>query len=233
MTRPVRVQPVGCGCSDTSCEYSRWHDGYEIGVLTQCPPCTDSSGKGIERFELLFEGDVPACPNCSCGPWVGLASVTVNPDGSIKQMDNCSCRRLVIAFNQFSWQCTGSSPSIEGFFPASLNADGTDQQVVVTGANFRCGVNASFGPNTTTKQVLLKDSETLQATVNVVSGATSDPKQNLVTVMNMDGTSGVSTSPIVFPSTSTTPGPPLKTGNVISPAKTANAKKPVKTHVDS
>jgi hypothetical protein len=233
MTRPVRVQPVGCGCSDTSCEYSRWHDGYEIGVLTQCPPCTDSSGKGLQRFELLAEGDVPACPDCSCGPWVGLASVTVNPDGSIKQIDNCSCRRLVVAFNQFSWQCTGSSPSVAGFFPTSINADGTDQQVVVTGANLRCGVSATFGPNTTTKQVLLKDSETLQATVNVVSGATSDPKQNLVTVTNMDGTSGVSTSPIVFPSTAATLGPPLKTGNVISPTKTANAKKPVKTHVDS
>src|SRR5262245_17469480 len=25
MTRPVRVQPIGCGCDDTSCECSRWH----------------------------------------------------------------------------------------------------------------------------------------------------------------------------------------------------------------
>ncbi|MGB9180943.1 MAG: hypothetical protein WCB68_17050 [Pyrinomonadaceae bacterium] len=37
MTRPVRVQPIGCGCDDTQCEYSRWRDGYEIGILSECP----------------------------------------------------------------------------------------------------------------------------------------------------------------------------------------------------
>lgn len=37
MTRPVRVQPVGCGCDDNQCEYSRWRDGYEIGILSECP----------------------------------------------------------------------------------------------------------------------------------------------------------------------------------------------------
>ena len=39
MMRPVRVQPVGCGCDDASCEYSRLQDGYTIGVLTSCPVC--------------------------------------------------------------------------------------------------------------------------------------------------------------------------------------------------
>ena len=29
----------GCGCNDSSCEYSRWHDGYQIGVLDSCPDC--------------------------------------------------------------------------------------------------------------------------------------------------------------------------------------------------
>ena len=37
MTRPVRVQPHGCGCDDLRCESSRWRDGYDIGVLTKCP----------------------------------------------------------------------------------------------------------------------------------------------------------------------------------------------------
>jgi hypothetical protein len=37
MTRPVRVQPIGCGCDDNQCEYSRWRDGYEIGILSECP----------------------------------------------------------------------------------------------------------------------------------------------------------------------------------------------------
>ena len=232
MTRPVRVQPVGCGCSDTSCEYSRWHDGYEIGVLTQCPPCTDSSNKptagyddkGNAQFELLASGDVPACPDCACGPWVGLASVTVNQDGSIKQIDNCSCRRLVLSYSQFWWQCTGSAPSVAGFSPTSLNADGTDQQVIVNGANFRCGLTASFGPNTTTAKLNLRDSETLQATVNVASGAKSDPNLNVITVTNMDTTSGASTSPITFPASSSGSG-----GSSPSPApKKMMPKKPAK-----
>jgi hypothetical protein len=202
MTRPVRVQPVGCGCSDTSCEYSRWHDGYEIGVLQQCPPCTDSANKptagygshGKPDFELLAQGDIPDCPDCHCGPWVGLASVTVNPDGSIKQIDNCSCRRLVLSFSQFWWICAGSPPSITGINPSSLHADGTDQTVTVTGQNFRCGVSTSFGPNVTLKQLQLKDSQTLMVTVNIPAGTPAGT--NDVTVNNMDGTQGTLASAI-------------------------------------
>ena len=36
-SRPVRVQPAGCGCDDTQCEYSRCRDGYEVCVVTDCP----------------------------------------------------------------------------------------------------------------------------------------------------------------------------------------------------
>jgi hypothetical protein len=35
--RPVRVHPIGCGCGGDDCEYSRWRDGYEIGLLPECP----------------------------------------------------------------------------------------------------------------------------------------------------------------------------------------------------
>src|SRR5436305_6834600 len=37
LSRPVRVQPGGCGCGDTQCEYSRVCDGYEFGVIMTCP----------------------------------------------------------------------------------------------------------------------------------------------------------------------------------------------------
>ena len=113
MTRPVRVQPVGCGCSDSSCEYSRWHDGYQIGVLDQCPDCniTDANTPG-PAFINLVKGDTPPCPPCDCGPWVGLAAVTVDPDGTIAQIDNCSCRRLVLSFSTFWWKCTGTLSGI-------------------------------------------------------------------------------------------------------------------------
>lgn len=231
MTRPVRVQPVGCGCNDNSCEYSRWHDGYEIGVLQQCPPCTDTANKptvgynsdGNPDFELLAQGDVPDCPDCHCGPWVGLASVTINPDGSIQQIDNCSCRRLVLSFAQFWWMCQGSSPVItnpSANNQANVTADGNDAQVTVTGKNFRCGITADC-QTVTVKQVQLQDSQTLQLTVNAPVGTT--PGVNNLTVRNMDGTNTTSGEAVnvVAP-----PSPPLSGG---APAKKTLSKKSGKT----
>lgn len=202
MTRPVRVQPVGCGCNDSSCEYSRWHDGYEIGVMQQCPPCSDGKplaghdDGGNVNLELLAQGDIPGCPNCQCGPWVGLASVTVNPDGSIKQIDNCSCRRLVLSYSQFWWTCSASSPIVKTVSPGSLNADGTDQQVTITGQNFRCGVQVSLGSSITVKGVNLRDSENLIVTANVAQGTPTGTSD--VTVTNIDGTSGTLSGGISF-----------------------------------
>src|ERR1700730_2758545 len=115
MTRPVRVQPVGCGCDDSSCEYSRWHDGYEIGVLQHCPPChqIDHSHPAPTFNYLITRKDIPECPDCSCGPWVGLAAVTPNADGSIAKIDNCSCRRLVLSFSNF-WRNCADTLNIAG-----------------------------------------------------------------------------------------------------------------------
>jgi hypothetical protein len=51
--RPVRVQPAGCGCDDSQCEYSRWCDGYEICVLTKCPEshCRTAEGTAPSKSE--------------------------------------------------------------------------------------------------------------------------------------------------------------------------------------
>src|ERR1700680_3957661 len=55
MCRQVRVKPTGCGWDDSQCEDSRWHDGFEIGVLTQLPailqtpPSFDNPLKGAAR----------------------------------------------------------------------------------------------------------------------------------------------------------------------------------------
>lgn len=105
LTRPVRVQPVGCGC-ETQCEYSRCRDGYEICILDECPenhrdPLPDVS------HEALFGGPNPPCPECPADPWVVLAEVEVNEDGTIQRIDNCSCRRVVISFANKWWHCQG------------------------------------------------------------------------------------------------------------------------------
>ena len=41
-TRPVRVHPLGCGCDDTACEYSRIRDSFDITCLPELPPSHNS-----------------------------------------------------------------------------------------------------------------------------------------------------------------------------------------------
>jgi hypothetical protein len=104
-SRPVRVQPAGCGCDETQCEYSRCRDGYEICVLTDCPP----SHANPPALDNLFQGPLPDCPDCPADPWVVLARVEIGADGTITVIDNCSCRRLVVSFGNLWWRCTGDA----------------------------------------------------------------------------------------------------------------------------
>jgi hypothetical protein len=199
MTRPVRVQPVGCGCSDTSCEYSRWRDGYEIGVLTECPPCTGSTNMptvgynsdGSPELNLLAEGEIPDCPDCQCGPWAGLAAVTVDADGTVKQIDNCSCRRLVLSFSQFWWMCACAAPTITAANPSTVNADGNDVDIVVTGQNFRCGVTFAADP-LLIKNTTWQDAKTAKLTINAPLGTPA--KQYDLTATNLNGTHATKTA---------------------------------------
>lgn len=101
-SRPVRVQPAGCGCNDTNCEFSRWRDGYEICVLDHCPG-TDAKPPDLTKFEHP-EG-IPDCPACPTSPWVGLAQVTSDAKGNITKIDNCFCRRMAVSLAPYWWQC--------------------------------------------------------------------------------------------------------------------------------
>jgi len=100
-TRPVRVQPIGCGCDDTRCENSRWRDGYEIKILDYCPD-THTDPPDLDN---VGHGQIPECPPCSPDDaWVVLAKVNVADDGTV-QIDNCQCRRLVVSLQSFWWEC--------------------------------------------------------------------------------------------------------------------------------
>jgi hypothetical protein len=108
MARLVRAQPAGCGCDETPCEYSRWQDGYEVGILTECPP-GHQKGKSYGKHhwadcppeieEKGREEDCrwPACPPCPDSPWVVLAKIDLAEGGYIRRasIDNCYCRRVV------------------------------------------------------------------------------------------------------------------------------------------
>lgn len=202
MTRPVRVQPVGCGCDNTNCEYSRWHDGYEIGVLQTCPSC-NACDQGVlppPGANTLATGDIPACPDCSCGPWVCLAQVTLSSDGSgtIQQIDNCSCRRIVLSLCKFWWQST-SALTVTGVTdakgnpaPVQVTADGQTQvSLRVNGTNLETGpgVTYSFGSGITVS--VAGQTSTLQTglssvSLTVTAQTTANPGTYNLTVKNAD-----------------------------------------------
>lgn len=168
MTRPVRVQPVGCGCDETQCEYSRWCDGYEICVLTECPkshqriphktPAYEpwAGGKvelgspeihGGERlpFKIPLGGAIPECPPCPPEPWVVLAEVEIDENGIIKRIDNCSCRRMVISFGHFWWRCRTDLPEVREVNPAEVSPGQKNVLLTVSGRYFEEGLQVELG----------------------------------------------------------------------------------------
>jgi len=193
MTRPVRVMPAGCGCNDTSCEYSRWQDGYEIGVLTECPSCNDGpptvgmNTDGV-KLDLIPQGDVPGCPDCSCGPWVGLAEIAFDANGTITKINNSSCRRMVMSFSQFWWSNQGPKPTIKQLVSPTITAGTSGVAMTLTGTNFRCGATAKFdNPNFSVASAYVKDPQTMALMVNVSSDAKSADASPNIAVMNLDG----------------------------------------------
>jgi hypothetical protein len=100
--RPVRVQPTGCGCDDTRCEYSRLRDGYEIGVLTSRPDSCDA----MPVVEVDFMNrPLPTCPTRPDDLWVVLAEVELGDNGDITKITNCGCRRMVFSAAELWWKC--------------------------------------------------------------------------------------------------------------------------------
>lgn len=89
--RPVRVQPSGCGCDESDCEYSIWKDGFEICMLPECPPSHQVEPEQQDASSLAMPVD---CLSWTEDSWVVLAQVDLGPDG-ITAIDNASCRRIV------------------------------------------------------------------------------------------------------------------------------------------
>ena len=75
--RPVRVAPIGCGCDDADCEYSRIQDGYEFTCLTELPRTHVRLPVDCDR--LCDPDIILPCPECPDDPWVVLATVKL-PD---------------------------------------------------------------------------------------------------------------------------------------------------------
>lgn len=241
MMRPVRVQTVGCGCNGNTCEYSRWHDGYQIGVLTSPPACQCGSTGAVPNLQELLVAAIPTCPDCSCGPWVCLAAVTVSGDGSgtIQEIDNQSCRRMALSFSGFCWipqsATLGSSVSVTGA-PVAVT-QGTPASITVTDSNDHLEVGPdvtySFGPGVTvtvtspTPTAQLQDDQPSVTLSVTASNSVTGPRP--LTIINADCSTYV-VSPAIQVSTATTPSAPSNLAasqgaSSASPAKASPASK--------
>ena len=181
MTRPVRVQPIGCGCDDNTCECSRWHDGYQIGIsvapdANQKTPTTDN----------LFKGDVPSCPDCPPQPWVVLATVQVDSDGSIVSIDNCDCRRLVGSLGSFWWQCSQGDTTLTGPKPATQIQAGMATKVAVTGTNLDPKATYTFGNGISVTVSTTNPAPLTEVDLQVTPDATASTGPRTLIVVNTD-----------------------------------------------
>jgi hypothetical protein len=182
MTRPVRVQPIGCGCDDNTCECSRWHDGYQIGILTCCPDANQAAPKTDD----LFKGDVPSCPDCPPQPWVVLAAVQPDSDGNIVSIDNCACRRLVGSLGKFWWQCSQGDTTVTGPKPATPVQAGTATTVKVAGTNLDPKATYTFGNGISVTVVTTTAAPLTEVDLQVTPDATADPGPRTLIVVNTD-----------------------------------------------
>lgn len=214
MMRPVRVQPIGCGCDDNTCECSRWHDGYEIGIL----PCCPDAGLKPPDPKTLIGGDIPVCPDCPPQPWVVLAAMQVESDGTITSIDNCACRRLVVSLAGFWWQCSEgktktqiNSVTVAGSTtsPGQITARGPDVTATVKGVNLGSEDTYTFGNGIMVKnQIPTPGTSDSSIDLTLSAGSTADQGLRTLVVVKKDCSTATLADSI----------------NVVPPAKSAALK---------
>jgi hypothetical protein len=173
-SRPVRAQPSGCGCDDTTCEYSRWVDGYEVRILDECPETHQGPPPTFEQMLATLTGPLRECPAWPEDPCVVLAAIDVGADGTITAIDNCSCRRNVLSAATLWWRCavpmsvTAVSVTTDG--PYTPGAQGI--VLHVEGVDLSDDVIAALGPGVTVTSVARDDQGNLDVTVDIADDAT-------------------------------------------------------------
>jgi hypothetical protein len=188
LARPVRVQPAGCGCDDSLCEYSRWRDGYEIRLLDSCPPSHAGPPPTTEQFLDGLNGPLRECPACPDDPCVVLAAVDVDANGNVIAIDNCSCRRNVVSLADLWWRCAGGLVSITNVTPKDNTVPrGTESfALTVHGENLRADATIDLGPGVTVadEPTVSSTGKTLKFHVAVADDA--DLGERTLTITNPD-----------------------------------------------
>ena len=212
--RPVRVQPGGCGCDESRCEFSRLRDGYEIRVLTEAEyQQVKMSGATPPAWNELFKAPNthnPSCWPCPSQPWVALASITVDDSGRPILIDNCGPRRLVAALGGFHWMCA-TGVSINSVSPAAIQQGDQNLELTITGEGFQSGLKVVLGKGVTVTDgpydlVVNTTPNSFKVKVNV--GADAETGSRNVVVINPD-CSYAASNPIleVTPRPLIAPGP--------------------------
>lgn len=89
-SRPVRVHPLGCGCDESLCEYSRIRDDFELKLLCELPKshiqAADEDNAWTTQLKNWSEQEgslpVPPCTACPDEPWVVLARIRLPKEGT-------------------------------------------------------------------------------------------------------------------------------------------------------
>jgi len=204
MARPVRMPPAGCSCDDSACEYSRWCDGYQVGLLGQCPPSHQGKAPSLDTVgggqTTIF------CPPEPDDPWVVLARVDVDGDGRITAIDNCSCRRLIVTLAHLWWRCTTSQPAITKVTAEVNGATVTEVprgqagvHVHAEGTNIGRDATADLGQGIqVTDRNVPEGGTAMDLTVTVLESAQPGPRD--LTITNSD--CAIATSPAALTITS-------------------------------
>jgi hypothetical protein len=226
MARPVRVQPAGCGCDDTSCEYSRWCDGYKIGFLHQRP--ASCKGEPPPLDDLDGDGHIPVCPSEPDDPWVVLAEVDFEGDGRITKIDNCSCRRMIVSLAHLWWRCESSDPAIavvtttgEGKTADGYRRGHKDIKVTVEGSDIDQDAVADWGQGVQVTEHTVDDDgtgTTKGMTLTVAIADDAQPGPRTLTITNPD--CAIATYPNALTvSSETTPKTTPKTAKTTRPTR--------------
>lgn len=89
-SKPVRVHPLGCGCDEMLCEYSRVRDDFELKLLCELPKSHVEAAaldlKWLVEFKQWAQVQenrgpppVPPCHGCPEEPWVVIARIMLPP----------------------------------------------------------------------------------------------------------------------------------------------------------
>jgi hypothetical protein len=185
MARPVRLQPMGCGCDDRQCEYSRWCDGYEIRVLTELPESHRCDSPDNSSDDLP-KNEIPKCPPCPSEPWVVLAEVDFDPNnGNITKIDNYKYRRILQTHTQ-DWLRLESPKVIPPESPHHLPQGASNVELTINGENLRTPKTISFGKGIKVTNLGKLNEEERSFQVEVTVDAHAQPRKYNMTMIDVD-----------------------------------------------